>query len=149
MTDQDPFADPTSDFSDNYLKMEDLLERTIIVIPELIQTEQSTMPGNTGKTYDVAVSDVIVLDGGTNEKIPTLPHFASNFWITGAAAVNEVRSKAGTGTPIIAKLTRVPSQTKGFGPRYELAAVGTEVKQAQTTKAAWKQYKDQKDEVPF
>lgn len=148
-TDVDPFADPVTDFADMYLNMEDLLGRTVIVVPTSIETRPSTMPGQTGKTFDVAVSDVIVLDGPLNEKIGSLPHIAQGFWVTGSAVVNMVRSKVGTGQPVIGHMTQVPSKTKGFGPRYELEKVGDDVKSAQSTRAAWKLYKDQVEIPPF
>jgi hypothetical protein len=133
-----PFADPDVDAaSGTFVKMEDLMGRHVIIVPKAIEEKEGTNPAFGNSKYNVAISDLIVLDGRKTEKITEVPLIQYDFWVTGFAVIAELRKYVGTGTPVLGYLG-----IKGKGYFFEPA--GKDVAEAASTKKAWEQYEDER-----
>lgn len=116
MASQDPFSDATSGF----VKLEDLMGRLVLVVPQSIETRASTLPGSIGKQYESVTCDVIVLDGEVTEKIEEVPATLESVFFSGQVVVGQLKPKVKNHGMVLGRLGQQPSQTKGFGPAWVL-----------------------------
>jgi hypothetical protein len=122
MTGTDPFADA----NDAFVKAEDLLGRLLLVTPTgKTGQRESTMPGQLGpdgkpKLYDWVETTTVVLDGDETEMLPTVPAVLDGFQYAGKGLTGQLMPKVSTRQPILGRMGRKPSATKGFGPMWIL-----------------------------
>lgn len=100
---EDLFDDVTAE----YVTIEDLEGRHLVVMPEKIENVQSTKPG--GKPYDRIVGTVIVLDGEVTDKIETVPFVIEDMFLSAGNVVNRVKGHIKTGKPALGYVDSVPS----------------------------------------
>ena len=120
IVDEDPFAGVDEDFDNpdrDFLEIDDLDGRLVIVFPLSSSLEKSTKPN--GKDFTRVVADVVIVDGPTTAKIPHLPFLAKDFYLSAGAVVGAVKSKVGTGRPVLGRVDSRPSsynkQVKAYG----------------------------------
>lgn len=106
----DPFSDARSDF----IKVEDLKGRLVLIAPKDVVTRQSRFPGQEGKTYDSVTADVIVLDGPVTESIETIPMTIDDMVISGTIMASQLAPKVKTRGMVLGRVATQPSQTRGF-----------------------------------
>jgi hypothetical protein len=114
----DPFTDARSSFT----KLDDLIDRTVLVAPQEIQTLKSTLRGQEGKEYDAITADVIVLDGEPDDEIgiETVPTTIEGMRISGSVVVNQLRPKVKSHGLVLGRVSKQKAQTKGFNDAYVL-----------------------------
>jgi len=119
---EDPFAgaDEDEDFASpdkNFLGVDDLDGRLVIIFPHAIAEVASTKPG--GKPYDRVTADVVVVDGAPTDKLTSLPHLATDMYLSASALVGAVRKHVGKGKPVLGRVDSRPSsynkQVKAYG----------------------------------
>ena len=112
--DDDEFATPVR----NFLSIEDLDGRLVIAFPHSIDT--LTSPKN-GKDYQRIIADVVVVDGKTTDKLPKLPHLATDMHLSATGVVASLRAMVGKGRPVLGRVDSRPSSFNKNVPAYGLA----------------------------
>lgn len=112
----DPFNNATTEF----VRLDDLVGRAILVIPKELTERVSTLPGSNGKTYESVTADVIVLDGPITEKIPSIPSTHESVFFSGQVVVGQLKPKVATNGMVLGRMAQQPSKTKGFGDAWVL-----------------------------
>ena len=141
VTATDPWAAPDeSAQATEYPRMPDLMNRHLFIIPKRVETKEGKpkTPGDAPENYDVVVSDVIILDGRKNDKIPALPHIQTDFWVSGSKVVAELKAHMKmnpAGTPCLGYL-------EIRGNAYWLIAADPEVNSSPKTAMALEAYKN-------
>jgi len=111
-TSDDPFATPTADFT----VIDDLDGRLVAIVGLRMEKGRGK---SDGKEYDKVIADVIVIDGPTTDKIPSLPHTVSEMHLSAGMVVGQIRQYVGKGTPVLARVNSKPSSfnrsVKAFG----------------------------------
>lgn len=115
-------TDPFTDARTGFVKLEDLLGRLLLVVPQSIEERQSTLPGSVGKVYDSITADVIVLDGPATDLIEQVPATLENVYLSGSVIVAQLRSKVKTKGMVLGRLGQQKARTKGFGDAWVLDA---------------------------
>ena len=100
---EDLFDDVTA----TYVEIADLDGRHLVVMPEKIETVESTKPN--GKPYERVTGVVIVLDGPVTEKIETVPFVIEDMYLSAGNVVNRVKGAVKTGKPCLGYVDSVPS----------------------------------------
>jgi len=137
----DPWADPDETaLAVQYPRMDDLMGRHLFIIPKEVQTKEGKPKeqGGEPESYDVVVSDVIILDGRKSEKIPSLPYIQKDFWVSGSKVVAELKAhmkKYPSGKPCL-----------GFmeirGRAFWFVAADPDVAKDPKTAMAWEAYQN-------
>jgi hypothetical protein len=113
--------DPFSDARSGFVKLEDLMGRLILVIPQGIEERPSRLPtARQGDMYESITADVIVLDGPITELIEEVPMTVEGTFISGSVIVAQLKPKVKTQGMVLGRLGQQPSQTKSFGPAWVL-----------------------------
>jgi len=111
-TSDDPFATPTTDFT----VIDDLDGRLVAIVGLRMAVGVSKQ---SGKEYDKVIADVIVIDGPTTDKIPSLPYTISEMHLMAGMVVGQIRQYVGKGTPVLGRVNSKPSSynrsVKAFG----------------------------------
>jgi hypothetical protein len=117
MTSPDPFADA----NDAFLKVENLLDRLLLVTPNGRSGQrESTLPGQAGKMYDWVETTTVVLDGEPDDLVTEIPLVLDGFQYAGKGLTGQLLPKVPTRQPVLGRLGTKPSATKGFGPMWIL-----------------------------
>ena len=110
---EDLFEDVVAD----YVTVEDLEGRHIVVFPDRIETVESTKPN--GKPYDRIVADVIVLDGPVTDKITEVPFTVTEMYLSATNLVARLRASVRDRKVRLGYVDSVPSSynksVKAFG----------------------------------
>jgi hypothetical protein len=80
------------------INLKDLIGRGVIIIPKQVKVVPSKFanPKRDGKKEaEIAVSDIVVLDGELTDQITELPFIITNTWIGDAGAFYRIREKIG------------------------------------------------------
>lgn len=111
--DEDEFATPDR----NFLAVDDLDGRLVIIFPHSIAEVASTKPN--GKPYDRVTADVVVVDGTVTDKLDQVPFLAENMYLSAGSLVGAVRKHVGKGKPVLGRVDSRPSsynkQVKAYG----------------------------------
>lgn len=114
-------TDPFSDARSGFVKLDDLLGRLLLVIPQSIETRPSRMAGAApGATYESITADVIVLDGDITELVEEVPMTIEGTYISGGVIVPQLKPKIASKGMVLGRLGQQPSQTPKFGPAWVL-----------------------------
>ena len=95
------------DVKAEYVEISDLEDRHLVVMPEKIETVESTKPN--GKPYERIVGTVIVLDGPETDKIPTVPFVIEDMFLSAGNVVNRLKGAVRSGKPALGFVDSVPS----------------------------------------
>lgn len=110
-----PAEDLFEDVQAEYVTVDDLEGRHVVVLPERI--EKAT--GKSGDEYDRIVADVIVLDGPETDKIPSVPFTVAEMYLSAKNVVGRLRSSVRDRKPRLGYVDSVPSSfnrnVKAFG----------------------------------
>jgi hypothetical protein len=113
-------TDPFSDARSGFVKLEDMLGRLLLIIPQSIEERASTLPGSQGKTYESITADVIILDGPVTELIEEIPATIEGTFISGSVIVGQLKPKVKTHGMVLGRLGQQKARTKGFGDAWVL-----------------------------
>lgn len=112
-------SDPFSGASSGFIKVDDLLGRTVLFVPKSKEKKASTIQGQEGKMVDVVMADLIVCDGELTEQIDKIPFISRDFMIWGQVLVGQVRGKIGRknadGTPAMVAGLMTERPTPKYG----------------------------------
>jgi hypothetical protein len=107
--------DPFSDARAGFVKLDDLVDRLVLVVPLSIEERKSTLPGSEGKTYESITADVIVCDGDVTDMIEEVPMVLEGIFVSGGVIVPQVKPKLPRGNKeggmVLGRLGQQPSQT--------------------------------------
>lgn len=101
-TTDEEFAEPITE----YVSLEDLDGRLVIVFPKKV-TEGTSK--NNGEKYDIAVSDVVIVDGPLTDKITELPMVVSDMHLSAKGVFSRIRAYAGQDKPVLGRIDSKPS----------------------------------------
>jgi hypothetical protein len=103
-----PDADLFEDVVADYVGIDDLDGRHLVVIPDRIETAEST--SQPGKTYERIIGDVIVLDGPVTDKITEVPFVVTEMYLSATNVVNRLKSSVKDRKPRLGLVDSVPSK---------------------------------------
>ena len=113
-------TDPFQTARSGFVKLDDLLGRLLLVVPQSIEERESTLPGSQGRKYDSITADVIVCDGDVTDVIEEVPTTLESVFFSGAVVVNQLRGAVKGSKMVLGRLGKQKSQTKGFGDAWVL-----------------------------
>lgn len=105
------------DVQAEYVTIDDLEGRHIVVLPENLETVESTKPN--GKPYPRITATVLVLDGDVTDKITEIPFTIGDMYLSAANVVARLRAAVKDRRPRLGYVDSVPSSynkaVKAFG----------------------------------
>jgi hypothetical protein len=91
-----------------YVKMDDLLNRLLLIKPTDHGTRESKEKGQSD--YEYVVCDVTVLDGPTTDMIDEVPGTLEDFQLSGVNVVNTLKPKLKRGGRVLGRLAQHKAQ---------------------------------------
>jgi hypothetical protein len=109
--------DEDDDFDDarsGFVKLDDLIDRLVLVKALEVGQRESTLPGQSGKLYDFVVTTTHVLSGEVTDLIDEVPMVLEEFQFTGVNVVGQLKPKLRTGKMLLGVVTKRPAQKRGM-----------------------------------
>jgi hypothetical protein len=114
----DLFEDVVAD----YVTVDDLEDRHIVVIPDRIESAT----GKNGDPYDRIVADVIVLDGPVTDKITEIPFTVTEMYLSAKNVVGRLRASVRDHKVRLGFIDSVPSSFNKNVKAFGIQPVGTD-----------------------